>query len=176
MDFFAVRSPRDLINMCHDAKNLEKLRRFLFRVAVYIDLPGRRRDMKRYIKKLVPRAGYYAFDKAGVMTTVKVSDMILALEIDLNVCAQDHFAATYNKIISEPELFGVQFDGEALYPAELCVVTQGQRYKKKLDPDQTRVFLGASTKKPDRRLKEITDAVGGHVSDICCSVWDARSS
>ena len=56
-------------------------------------------------------------------------------------------------------MFGVQFDNEAIYPAELCIIAEGQRYKKKLDPDQTRQFLTVSVRKPHARISDIERAV-----------------
>ncbi|EKM56056.1 uncharacterized protein PHACADRAFT_257103 [Phanerochaete carnosa HHB-10118-sp] len=146
MQFINTRTPRDLHMRCQDSRELERLRRFLFKVAVRIDMPGKRRDAKRYITKLVPRAGYFTFEKGGTMITVK-----------------DHYAEAYNLALKDPELFGVQFGGDAVFPAELCIVVPGQRYKRKLDPEQTRKFLEASVRKPGLRLEEITTAVKGSV-------------
>ena len=63
-----------------------------------------------------------------------------------------------------PWFFGIKCDGGEIFPADVCVVPSGQRYRKKLDPDQTAEFLKVSVKDPAPRLQMIRDAVRGRVS------------
>lgn len=58
-----------------------------------------------------------------------------------------------------PDAFGLKFGSDAVFPAELWDIEPGQRYTRKLDPDQTQKFLKASTKFPEQRLREIMEAV-----------------
>lgn len=62
-----------------------------------------------------------------------------------------------------PDSFGVKIKSGAIFPAEACAVKEGQRYKKKLSPEDTTTFLGVSVWKPEQRLTAIKQAVTGNV-------------
>ncbi|GJE87996.1 Piwi-domain-containing protein [Phanerochaete sordida] len=144
MDHWRLRSKRELRDRCDSYNELQKLSRFLKGLAVRIKMPGAIREGKRYIKELVPRVGQYKFQKGAHEVTVK-----------------EHFRHDYNFELQDPDLFGVKFSNGSVFPAEFCQIVPGQRYKRKLDPEQTREFLTASVRRPAQRLQEITQAVTG---------------
>ncbi|KAF8933946.1 Eukaryotic translation initiation factor 2C [Haplosporangium bisporale] len=70
-----------------------------------------------------------------------------------------YYMTAYNYRLRYPHLpcIGVRGkDGATLYfPAEVCVITQGQKYTKKLDPEQTAQMIKGTCMRPQQRAAKI---------------------
>ena len=66
---------------------------------------------------------------------------------------------TYNYALRFPYVFGIKSGNDNVFPAELCWVKPGQRYKRKLSPRDTATFITASMTGPTERLRKIENAV-----------------
>lgn len=76
---------------------------------------------------------------------------------------QEYWASHHNSRLRFPEVFGIKIRSGAIFPAEVCTITPGQRYKKRLSPDDTASFLKFSVSKPQDRLRQVEGAVTKNV-------------
>ncbi|KIP10273.1 hypothetical protein PHLGIDRAFT_125630 [Phlebiopsis gigantea 11061_1 CR5-6] len=144
-----LKDIRVFIGMCRDRRQFERLRRFFKGVAVIV-----RGGRRRVIRDLIEEAGIYEFEKG-----------------DRPISVAEHYREMYHEELHRPWLFGIKCDGGDVFPAEFCSVAPGQRYKKKLDPDQTAEFLKISVKDPGPRLQAILGAVNGPLLGYRDSPW-----
>ena len=73
----------------------------------------------------------------------------------------------YNRPMTFPEAFGIRLKGGAVFPAEACTIKSGQRFTKRLSPEDTSAFMQLSVSKPEARLAAIRDAVQTNVRPVC---------
>lgn len=86
---------------------------------------------------------------------------------------QEYWAEHHRIILEQPDAFGVQVGyDEAIFPAEMCSIVSGQRYKKKLSPEDTAAFILQTKSGPAKRLQDITQAVAGRVSLLYVDLLD----
>lgn len=117
------------------------------------------------ISGLVDAAGFQTFDKDGRIMTVQVILSCQHLQ-QLSDCfvVQDYFKETYGYRIQYPQCFGVRVGQRAIFPAEVCRVSPGQLFRRRLEPEQQRDFIKYAVQPPFRRLADIQGAVQGQVS------------
>ena len=78
---------------------------------------------------------------------------------------QEYWKNTHGIVLRFPKAFGVKVgSGDAIFPAEVCSVIEGQRYKKQLSPSDVTAFIAATIAKPQARLNAICNAVAGRVN------------
>lgn len=77
---------------------------------------------------------------------------------------QEYFKTQYNVNLRGPELPVIQLSARAWYPMELCEVEPGQKYSKKLEPDQLADAIKWLTVKPAERNQMLTEGVSRHVA------------
>ncbi|PSS32032.1 hypothetical protein PHLCEN_2v2209 [Hermanssonia centrifuga] len=150
MEVLGLRNTRPLLHIGEDKQKVDKLRRFLKGVAVYVKPTNR----KKIIKDIVIEAGYQEFPKDGKSITVEA-----------------HYLASHGIVLKYPEAFGVKFGGDAIFPAEVCKIVEGQRYKRKLSPEDTTKFMQQSVSKPAERMRAIGEAVRGMPLNYGTSSW-----
>ena len=80
----------------------------------------------------------------------------------------------HNKPLRFPDSFGVRMKNGAIFPAEACSIKPGQRYTKRLSPEDTAAFMQLSVSKPDARLAAIQDAVKTNVYILLLSQNNSR--
>lgn len=73
---------------------------------------------------------------------------------------QAYFQQVYNYTLRFPTLPCVQVTKKAWYPMEICTVERGNKYTKKLNPDQVAEALKFTTQPPNRRLALIREGLG----------------
>ncbi|CAH7687749.1 Piwi domain-domain-containing protein [Phakopsora pachyrhizi] len=76
----------------------------------------------------------------------------------------EYIEKTYNRRLSFPDLPLVRLTAKAWYPMELCKVPSGQKYNKKLTPDQLSEAIRWLTVKPQERTQMLTKGVAQHLA------------
>ncbi|CAL1704410.1 unnamed protein product [Somion occarium] len=146
MEFCNFRDIRDLAALPTDPNPQRwlKLQRFLKGVLIKPGSQFAKWSKGRPIRALIPNAGGYEFHVNGQPTTVR-----------------QYFQQKYNFALRYSTVFGIQIGKDAVFPAEVCTITPGQLYKKKLSEDQTKSFVSLAVQKPHQRLGSIESAVSG---------------
>lgn len=173
---------RDKRAFIHDANEpnsrvLDQVRRFYKGVAVSVRPSG----MRKKITGLVQAAGRQLFTKDGAQITVAVSHLssnrtplwrallpvFLCSTMNRYVVVQEYWAEHHHIMLQYPDAFGVQVGySDAIFPAEVCEIVTGQRYKKKLSPEDTATFISQTKAKPNEKLRDIMSAVNGRVRTL----------
>ncbi|KAI0831166.1 Piwi domain-containing protein [Trametes gibbosa] len=139
--FLGARDIRQLVMHRTNDEKYGRLRRFLKGVVIKVTLTDAR---PRRISDIVLQAGLQEFDKGNERCTVV-----------------QHFESKYNCRVRYPEIVGIRTGSSAIIPAEFCDVVPGQVFRKKMSPAVQNEFLRFSTQKPNERLRDIQNAVGG---------------
>ncbi|KAI0093804.1 Piwi domain-containing protein [Irpex rosettiformis] len=158
-----VRDLRELSRACQDRVKLATLRMFLRNLKVMIvpdsmkisentSISGSCRVVE--IRDIKPKAGYITFDGPHGVTTIK-----------------DYWQQTSNGGLQYPDAFGISSGRDAIFPAEKCYVLPGQRFSRKLSPEDMRTFLKYSMWKPPAKIQAIEGAVDGPVLNYKSSSW-----
>ncbi|KAG0149361.1 hypothetical protein CROQUDRAFT_653652 [Cronartium quercuum f. sp. fusiforme G11] len=77
---------------------------------------------------------------------------------------QNFFKTHYNVNLRGPELPVVKLSAKAWYPLELCTVDPGQKYVKKLEPEQLAEAIKWLTVKPIDRTHMLSEGVARHLT------------
>lgn len=88
---------------------------------------------------------------------------------------QEYWASHHNSRLRFPEIFGIKIRSGAIFPAEVCAITPGQRYKKRLSPEDTASFLKFSVSKPQDRLAQVEGAVTRNVRTVAVVCYHASN-
>lgn len=72
--------------------------------------------------------------------------------------------STYNIKLKGPDLPLVRLTAKAWYPMEVCTVEAGQKYNKRLSPDQLAEAIRWLTVKPQERTRMLTEGVAQHLA------------
>ncbi|KAG0230941.1 hypothetical protein BGW42_000592 [Actinomortierella wolfii] len=139
--FLGFRSPEDLARDM-DPKSIKKLERFLkSRMFTVTHRSGHKKGLKISALSELPLKDLF-FNKDGQKTKVV-----------------EYFQTAYNVHIRYPGLPCVVVnrgsDNKDLYPMEVCKLSPGQKYTRKLDEDQTRAMLAFACKPPGERQRAI---------------------
>ncbi|KAF9970775.1 eukaryotic translation initiation factor 2C, 2 [Actinomortierella ambigua] len=143
--FLALRSKDDLARPM-DQKTVKRLERFLKLLTFTVThRPGSKRKLR--IAKLSSKSAKdFKFSADGK-----------------DVSIVQHFATKYNTRLRFPSLPCVIHSGagnrEDLYPMEVCLIEPGQKYRRKLDEEQTRGMLDFTCKAPWDRQKAIQEGL-----------------
>ncbi|KAI0345055.1 Piwi-domain-containing protein [Trametopsis cervina] len=161
--FFGVHTPMDVVRACENRARFSELRMFLRGLNVNVipnatdyNRPPPPDDTYRLLKitDIKPNAGNIMF-----------------LSNNREVSVRDYWQDTHNTIIRYPNLFGVSTGRGSVFPAEKCWVSPGQRYSRKLSPQDMRTFLTKSVSRPDARISAIEAAVVGSDLNYAKSSW-----
>ncbi|KAH9824157.1 Piwi domain-containing protein [Melampsora americana] len=88
---------------------------------------------------------------------------------------QNFFQEHYGVTLRSPDLPVVKLSAKAWYPIELCNVDPGQKYIKKLEPDQLADAIRWLTVKPYDRTQMLSDGVAKHLRTSVTPVqWGLR--
>jgi len=143
-----LRNVRDLELAPGDA-NYRKLKSFFKNIFVRVNPTGgipNARSPKKLIRDLVPYAGDFVFEKDGMSTTV-----------------EKHFQLAHGYHLRYPRIFGIRVGSKEkpiVFPAEVCVVVDGQLYKKKVPQELTPKVVKFATRRPKERLQTIEQGHG----------------
>ncbi|KAJ3557974.1 hypothetical protein NM688_g1184 [Phlebia brevispora] len=156
-DAVNLRDRRTLIQRVNtDDRVFEELRRFYKGVVVSVEPNG----LRKKITNIVRSAGRQVFDRDGAQITVECY-------VQRPVVVQEYWAEHHNIMLRWPDAFGVQVGyRDGIFPAEVCTVVAGQRYKKKLSPEDTAAFIDKTKTRPDQKMREIRQAVSGQVGPL----------
>ncbi|KAF7796477.1 hypothetical protein EIP86_007654 [Pleurotus ostreatoroseus] len=153
MQVARIRDKRAFIHAANEPNSriLDQVRRFYKGVAVSVRPSG----IRKKITGLVQAAGRQLFTKDGAQITVA-----------------EYWAEHHHIMLQYPDAFGVQVGySDAIFPAEVCEIVTGQRYKKKLSPEDTATFISQTKAKPNEKLRDIMNAVNGRPLDYTRSPW-----
>jgi len=80
---------------------------------------------------------------------------------------QEYYFKTYNIRLQFPDIIGIELSRgsgkNTVIPAEICFVTPGQRYTRKLPQQMTSAMVDFSKFRPDKRLNMIIGQKGDRV-------------
>ncbi|CAG8473234.1 3079_t:CDS:10 [Ambispora leptoticha] len=99
-------------------------------------------------------------------------------EASTTITVQNYFIQHYNRRLQYPFLPCIQLQSGSYFPAELCVLEEGQRYEKKLSDDQTADMIKFTCQKPHVRKDRIQKGIDSFSYDQnqTCRDWGLRVS
>ncbi|CAG8636514.1 4391_t:CDS:10 [Ambispora gerdemannii] len=95
-----------------------------------------------------------------------------------NVTIFQYFIQQYNRKLEYPLLPCIQTPSGAYFPAELCVLEEGQKYDRKLTDDQTADMIKFTCQKPSIRQSRIQSGLNAleYAQNEPCKQWGLRVS
>ncbi|KAM0790571.1 hypothetical protein ACM66B_004439 [Microbotryomycetes sp. NB124-2] len=105
----------------------------------------------KVILKVKDKDGAEPVRKVKAIESVSAADAKFELEDGTKHSVASYFKANYGVTLRNPEWPCVRVSKVALWPLELCEIESGQKYSKKLDPDQTAAAIKLTTVGPKDR-------------------------
>lgn len=96
--------------------------------------------------------GKYPSRKIKELSKLSAAASIFETDPGVKTNVAAWFKATYNVVLRRPDWPCVRVSKVALWPIELCDVHPGQKFIRKLDPDQTAASLELTTVGPKARV------------------------
>ena len=59
----------------------------------------------------------------------------------------------HHRMLQNPDAFGIRAGGDAVFPAEVCEIVPGLRFRNKLSAEDTSTFNQKTKSRPDAHLR-----------------------
>ncbi|OJA17789.1 hypothetical protein AZE42_06589 [Rhizopogon vesiculosus] len=154
LEVIGIRGNARALNFRKHSKEWNILSQFFKNVMIDIKLPTKKTITKKIVG-LVEAAGRFEFKKEQEDGSF------------LPTTVAEHYHKTYNIRLLFPDIIGIELSRGAgkntVIPAEVCYVTPGQRYTRKLPQQMTSTMVDFSKFRPEKRLDMIIGNKGDRV-------------
>ncbi|OAX39508.1 Piwi-domain-containing protein, partial [Rhizopogon vinicolor AM-OR11-026] len=162
LEVIGIRGNARALNFRKHSKEWNILSQFFKNVMIDIKLPTKKTITKKIVG-LVEAAGRFEFKKEQEDGSF------------LPTTVAEHYYKTYNIRLLFPDIIGIELSRGAgkntVIPAEVCHVTPGQRYTRKLPQQMTSTMVDFSKFRPEKRLDMIVGNKGDRTLEYATSPY-----